>query len=515
MEDEYEYEDGELTNEEAMAILDAYRTEQIKRHSVGPAVSFVFHIACLLLLSIYVVAKPRAYSEPVAIVSEILEVKIPDEKIIEEVKEVQEEVADDAPKMEVPTLSAETVADSAMEDVSDEAPETDDNLDMEEVMDVVNNPTALKLPSLYGGRNEKGRAGNSRKYGAFKGGSDSVDKSLKWLAKVQLDNGSWEGEPAPTGLALLCFLAHGDTPLSEEYGVTVQKAIQWLATNMPDGKAWGKGDGHVAYAHGIATYALAEAYGMTQIPFLVGPMESGIKIIVDGQQENGGWDYNYKKGARWDLSVAGWQMQALKAAYISGSTNPGIEKAIEKSIKFCKNEAYKGNADYLGTFGYTSAGKDSGSKSMTPIGAVGLQLLGEFDSEEAQGASRATLARLLPTYEKAMVDWDTTASTHLYGWYYATQAVFQYTKGQGPEWTRWNKVFQSALLRNQNPEGYWTHKERHHMGGESLKGKVLSTTFCCLQLQVYYRYLGSFKISDKKIVQLAPLGEGEGALQID
>jgi hypothetical protein len=53
------------------------------------------------------------------------------------------------------------------------------------------------------------------------------------------------------------------------------------------------------------------------------------------------------------------------------------------------------------------------------------------------------------------------------------------------------------------------------MGGESLKGKVLSTTFCCLQLQVYYRYLGSFKISDKKIVQLAPLGEGEGALQID
>ena len=152
---------------------------------------------------------------------------------------------------------------------------------------------------------------------------------------------------------------------------------------------------------------------------------------------------------------------------------------------------------------------------MTPIGAVGLQLLGEFDSEEAQSASRATLARLLPSYEKAMEDWDTTASTHLYGWYYATQAVFQYTKGQGAEWTRWNKIFQSVLLKNQNAEGYWTHNERHNMGGETLKGKVLSTTFCCLQLQVYYRYLGSFKISDKKIVQFNPLGEGNGELKID
>jgi hypothetical protein len=214
------------------------------------------------------------------------------------------------------------------------------------------------------------------------------------------------------------------------------------------------------------------------------------------------------------MSVSGWQMQALKAAYIAGSTNPGLTKAIEKSISFSKNVAYKSDGEYFGTFGYTSAGSDSGTKSMTPIGAVGLQLLGEFDSEEANRASRATMDRLLPTYENALVDWDATASNHLYGWYYATQAVFQHTKGVGPEWDKWNKTFQTCLIKNQNPEGYWTHSERHSMGGETLKGKVLSTTFCCLQLQVYYRYLGSFKISKEKIVKIEGLGQGGEALII-
>jgi hypothetical protein len=207
-------------------------------------------------------------------------------------------------------------------------------------------------------------------------------------------------------------------------------------------------------------------------------------------------------------------MQALKAAYIAGSTNQDLEKAIEKSIKFCKNVAYEKNSDYLGTFGYTSTGRDSGSKSMTPIGAVGLQLLGEFDSEEAKSASRATMARLLPPYQDSIENWGAKASTHLYGWYYATQAVFQYTHGQGNEWNEWNRVFQTALLKNQHSEGYWTHNERHHMGGESLKGKVLSTTFCSLQLQVYYRYLGSFKISKEKIVKVDLIGDGEGDLII-
>ena len=224
MYDEEEYEDPEmegdflaedLTDAEVAAILAQYRAQQLRQHMIGPAISAVFHVALLLLLSFYVVAKQRPIEQAVEVTTEPLEIKEPEEKVIEEIEEVQEEMADEAPQMEVPVNPTTEVADSAMEDVSDEAPQTDDNLDMEEVLDVVNNPTPLKLPGLYGGRSAAGRAGAARRYGAGKAGQDAVLKALRWLAKVQQEDGSWNGLPADSGLALMCFLAHGETPLSE------------------------------------------------------------------------------------------------------------------------------------------------------------------------------------------------------------------------------------------------------------------------------------------------------------
>ena len=158
-------------------------------------------------------------------------------------------------------------------------------------------------------------------------------RALRWLKKVQAADGSWENE-AFTGLALLCFLAHGETPQSEEFGMTVQKAMQWLSGKVPV-----QGASH-GYANGIATYALAEAYGMTQIPFLRQSMEAGLEVIVKGQQSGGGYNYAYGQTERWDLSVAGWQYQALKAGYVAGANVEGIVAAISKSTKFLKDVAY-------------------------------------------------------------------------------------------------------------------------------------------------------------------------------
>lgn len=40
---------------------------------------------------------------------------------------------------------------------------------------------------------------------------------------------SWEGQPiSNTALALLCYLAHGETPRSEEFGATVESALEYL-----------------------------------------------------------------------------------------------------------------------------------------------------------------------------------------------------------------------------------------------------------------------------------------------
>jgi hypothetical protein len=275
-----------------------------------------------------------------------------------------------------------------------------------------------------------------------------------------------------TGLGLLTFLAHGETPDSEEYGETVQKAIQWLVnfgmkTKSPD---------HRGYGHGIITYALCEAYGLTKLPVIKPAMERCLEMIVRGQQPRGGWDYSYAKGERWDLSVAAWQMQALKAGYAAGSEVSGIEKAIEKSIDFLKHTAYKN-----GKFGYSSPGQ--GSTGMLGAGTLALQLLGEGDCQEVK-AARDNIKELPLNWEKA-------GGHPLYAWYYQTQAMFH----AGTSYFRdWNERFAPMIVKNQEPDGHW------NMPGDAKgHGPVYSTTLCALSLQVYYRYLPTYQEPAKLI----------------
>ena len=134
---------------------------------------------------------------------------------------------------------------------------------------------------------------------------------------------------------------------------------------------------------------------------------------------------------------------------------------------------------------------------MTAIGTVALQLAGAGNAAAAQAGGRTVLNNKLSTLQQARGDWSGVAATHLYGWYYDTQAVFHLTHGQGRDWAPWSELFQLVLIENQHPDGYWTHGERHGMGGDQLMGKILSTTFSCLQLEVFYRHLASFHLGNQ------------------
>ena len=463
--------DEEQYMAEVEQILLAYRQRKLREHLVGPIVSFVMHIVILLLLTVFVVGKAQREPLPeIEVTMEEVPIKELEPPEIEEIEQMEDEVLDEAPAMDVaiPDVPIENTADAALEDASEEAPESDDSFDMDDMLDVLPTKTPLQLKGLYGGRTAKGRRANRERFGGNARGEDAVLRALRWLKKVQASDGSWENE-AFTGLALLCFLAHGETPQSEEFGMTVQKAMQWLSGKVPV-----QGASH-GYANGIATYALAEAYGMTQIPFLRQSMEAGLEVIVKGQQPGGGYNYAYGKTERWDLSVAGWQYQALKAGYVAGSSVEGLDEAISKSKKFLKNVAY---AD--GKFGYSSPGSGG---NMTGVGTVALQLLGDGGSKEVQAAANTILYERLPGYA-----WENSGHS-LYGWYYDTQAMFNQS---GRSWRQWNDKFQKVLINAQNKEGWWKTGAGGHRDS-----KVFDTTLCCLQLEVYYRYLPTFDI--KKI----------------
>ncbi len=342
-------------------------------------------------------------------------------------------------------------------------------------------PGILIIPVGYGTRTEEGRL---KGIGSYAGGGyaeTSVVKALEWLKKNQAPDGSWgPNKAAMTGLGLLTFLAHGETLSSEAYGQTVAKAVRFLIMQQDAGGQFHSTDGQAGpYVHAIATYAVSEAYGMMRIPDLRPVMEKAVQVIVAGQQPGGGWDYRYAKGGRRDTSVAGWQIQALKAARIAGAETPGLRETFDLAA-----EDILGARDpETGRFFYTDNSSHK-TDSITAIAALCLQLMGRGDAREVQYAFRAMGG--------AGCDWDQPVEWPMYAWYYLTQAHFHHG---GSVWSRWNAQFSRTLVRHQNEDGSWTSPggQRGGAGKETHLGPVYSTTLAALSLQVYYRMLPTYK----------------------
>ena len=348
----------------------------------------------------------------------------------------------------------------------------------------------LILKGLYANRGSGGaRAAARRAHGGSQSGEDAVLRALRWLKTHQDDNGAWAKSdpthpPAMAGLALLAFLAHGETPASPEFGVTVERVMKYLLSVQ---KSTGMfADGGSAYGHGIDTYAISEAYAMTKIVSLKEAMEKGIKVVIDGQQKNGGFFYAYGQGERSDLSVAGWQFQALKAAKMAGASNPGLDAAIVKAINFLEKNAFASAGENSGfVYGSTQgvAPKGGATPSMTAVGTLCLQLLGRGNSPCVTAGLQFS-ERVQPQWPASK---DGKGTVPMYTWYYLTQAKFQ--KG-GKVWDSWNSAFSREIIANQKADGHWE-------GGDH-GGVVYSTTLCTLMLEVYYRYLPSSQKHEDK-----------------
>jgi hypothetical protein len=303
----------------------------------------------------------------------------------------------------------------------------------------------------------------------------AVLKSLQWLKKNQSSDGSWRGQDpaAMTGLALLAYLAHGEVPSSKEFGEPVTRGLKNLLARQDARGFFSKN----VYAHAIATYAMAEAFTLTRILELKTPLEKGVRIILDGQQPTGGFDYNYRKEQRFDTSVTGWQIQALKAALIAGIKLPGLEEALHRSARFLQNEAFAGDGSgfvYEGKPGSTAA--KGGRPSMTGVGTLCLQMLGKPTSPQVRIG--------LKSLQKTELDWPDSGKAGVYSGYYVTQAKFQGM--DKAEWLRWNKLMQNKLLARQNQDGHW------EQGDYDNGSHVYTTSLCALMLEVYYRYLPTY-----------------------
>ncbi|MEI8037932.1 MAG: prenyltransferase/squalene oxidase repeat-containing protein [Verrucomicrobiota bacterium] len=321
---------------------------------------------------------------------------------------------------------------------------------------------------------------------------EAVVKGLRWLKANQAADGSWGSQKAAmTGLALLAYFGHCETPASEEFGDTVQRGIVYLVNlGMKNNGKMASNFTVVSwsYEHGIATYALAEAYTFCkelkhEVPNLREVTEKAGQFIIDNQNDNGGWAYAYvkKKTGHTDVSVVGWQIQSLKACSHTGITYRGMLPCIAKGLKYlgtCQNAS--------GGFGYSGPNPGGTGEyfTLTGVGMLCNQMWGRGGAE-VHKAAKYVLANSKLEYNTRFCD--------LYGHYYESQAMMQ--RG-GDQWKQYNNMFRDQLLNNQDTDGSWKvcgggAKDIRAVASSYVGDKVYRTCLCTLMMEVYYRFLST------------------------
>lgn len=370
---------------------------------------------------------------------------------------------------------------------------------------IVKSPIIMK--GIYGSRAPGARGRAMGRYGGSRAGEDCVLRALRWLKKNQASDGSWpQHKAAMTGLALLTFLAHGETPASPEFGDAVERAIRYLISSQDAAGGWPR-----RYEHPIATYALCEAYGLTRVPMIKEAAVKAVDILIGGQNAMGGWRYTITPADESDSTVMSWCVQAVKAAKMAGLDNEGLDACMKRAI-----QGYKGNyADQgeRGGFGYTGPGLTG----LTGAGTLCLQLLGQANSPEVR-KSQVSL-------DDATFNWEGGGTFNQnYYWYYITQAKFH---DGGGRWTKWNNLFAPTLVKHQTiipkaimgPDGqmkdigFW--EMDNGITGHT-DGVVMNTCLCTLQLEVYYRYLPTFsKPEEVAAGEIVAQDDDDGDIEIE
>lgn len=356
----------------------------------------------------------------------------------------------------------------------------------------ISNIHTERISAAFSMRTPDARAEAVAKLGGNDQSEAAVERGLQWLAAHQYAAGNWsihamncedhdcgqhgtyDADPAATGLALLAFLGAGHTHETGDHKKLVQRGLDWLIKNQTD-----EGDLFAAetefarfYSHGIAAIALCEAYGMTKDRKLQEPAQKAIEYIVKSQHpEFGGW--RYKPRFESDTSVSGWQLMAMKSGQMAGLNIP--------------KPAYDGVRTWLdsvedtsspGRFAYHPTRKMS--EPMTAEGLLMRQYLGAGRTDSAVTAGAEYLKQRLPRSD----------ARNVYYWYYGTQVMFHM---QGEYWDAWNAALRDMLVETQEnggpTRGSWAPENPTKDTWGRSGGRHYVTCLNLLMLEVYYRHL--------------------------
>ena len=349
-----------------------------------------------------------------------------------------------------------------------------------------------RISAGFSMRTPQARAEAIDKLGGSDASETAVDRGLEWLAEHQFAAGNWsiheinckghnctgagsyQADPAATGLALLAFLGAGHTHKTGDYQQTVERGLSWLLNQQ-------KTDGDLFpvetefawfYSHGIASIAVCEAYGMTKDARLRDPAQRALEFIVASQHpEFGGWRYRPRFES--DTSVSGWQLMALKSGEMAGLKVPrSAYDNVGRWLDSVEDKAQPGRFSYHPSMPVTD--------TMTAEGLLMRQYLGAGREDSNMLAGASFLRQRLPR----------ESNRDVYYWYYATQVMFHM---QGDYWNEWNTALRDMLIDAQDKtgeqRGSWNPEAPTKDEWGKSGGRHYVTCMNLLMLEVYYRHL--------------------------
>ena len=215
----------------------------------------------------------------------------------------------------------------------------------------------------------------------------AIEQGLVWLAANQTAAGNWESNDLGlVGVGALAFLANGHMPGVGKYGDNVERALSFIVANAkPSGLLNMADQRRDMYNHGLATFVLGQAYGMTNDPRIGRALDKALKLIARMQGPGGGWGY-VAKPEDGDLSLCVMQAKALRSAVDSGLEIPAevIDRAIARVRLHYHPKHGKRNAPEAelkqgpGQFTYAVGGGNA-TVAMAAAGVICLQEFGQYD----------------------------------------------------------------------------------------------------------------------------------------
>ena len=353
-------------------------------------------------------------------------------------------------------------------------------------------PLLPKRRTLGEWRDPAYRAAMLKTYGGTAESERAVERALEWLASVQFPDGGWcfdhglhparngkasdvgsmtDARSTATGIALLPFLAAGNTHREGRYKETVAAGLDFLSKRIEPEKHKKRLVGGTLRRNGefgrvdpLCGLAFVEAFAMTGDKRLKPFIErlAGSSLYAQ-HPERGGWNYDHVRGEGGVHTTLAY----VQFLFVAGLLD---QETIQRTTRFLNTCRCDGGARYRGRPGETHRS--------WALDASGLYLRVLLGGDLDDPGFKKGIDRLITANEWRAAD--TENSVRL------SELLFQ---ADGEAWRNWHSVYRDRVLRGQEKEGIergsWSYDGAWPCRAG---GRVYSTATVTLTLQTGYRY---------------------------